>query len=342
MKNDAPSPPVTQADLARSLGIGQRTVSRAFGSGGPIRAALKARILAEAERLGYRPDAGARALRTGRFRNAVLVQAASPVSSHLPPATLAGLHDGLATAGYALAIARLDDADLLHDEGLPLALAQRGADGLVLNYDTRVPASLARLVERHRLPVVWLNSRRPADAVYHDDLAAGRLAAQALLAQGARSLVHVDLFLGWEPETHYSRQDRLEGLRSNGDGRPVQLFVPRHPVPGPEQAEALGALIARLPAPCGLACYGAEELGIALVAALRLGRTIPGQVCLACFTDDHLVPPLPCAVVRLDARRAGEQVARCLLDRIAGGPERPAEAIAPRLDGSTSLPGHSP
>jgi DNA-binding LacI/PurR family transcriptional regulator len=47
---------ITQRELAEKLGVNQATVSRALSKGGRLSGELRARILREAERSGYRPD----------------------------------------------------------------------------------------------------------------------------------------------------------------------------------------------------------------------------------------------------------------------------------------------
>ncbi|MFE3058003.1 LacI family DNA-binding transcriptional regulator [Nocardia sp. NPDC059239] len=61
---------MTAADIARSLGISRATVGFVLNStpGQAISAATRERVLAEASRLGYRPNAAAQALASGRSR----------------------------------------------------------------------------------------------------------------------------------------------------------------------------------------------------------------------------------------------------------------------------------
>jgi DNA-binding LacI/PurR family transcriptional regulator len=66
---------VTAADIARSLGVSRATVGFVLNDtpGQTISEATKARVLAEAERLGYRPHSAAQALASGRTRIVLLV-----------------------------------------------------------------------------------------------------------------------------------------------------------------------------------------------------------------------------------------------------------------------------
>ena len=59
---------VAATDVARRVGVSQSAVSRAFTPGAAVAEATRARVLAVAAEFGYRPNALARALITGRSR----------------------------------------------------------------------------------------------------------------------------------------------------------------------------------------------------------------------------------------------------------------------------------
>ena len=94
---------VTAADIARSLGISRATVGFVLNEtpGQTISAATRDRVLAEAKRLGYRPNNAARALASGHSRIILLVLPDWPLDfsmrAHLDEASLA-----LDEAGYSL------------------------------------------------------------------------------------------------------------------------------------------------------------------------------------------------------------------------------------------------
>ena len=94
---------VTAADIARSLGISRATVGFVLNDtpGQTISAATRSRVLAEADRLGYRPHQAARALASGQSKIVLLILPDWPLeyslSTHLEEASLA-----LDEAGYSL------------------------------------------------------------------------------------------------------------------------------------------------------------------------------------------------------------------------------------------------
>ena len=94
---------VTAADIARSLGISRATVGFVLNEtpGQTISAATKERVLAEAQRLGYRPHIAARALASGKSRIVLLVLPDWPIDYSLRR-NIDEATQALEEAGYAL------------------------------------------------------------------------------------------------------------------------------------------------------------------------------------------------------------------------------------------------
>lgn len=94
---------VTAADVARSLGLSRATVGFVLNDtpGQTISEATKQRVLAEAQRLGYRPHTAARALASGRSRIVLLVLPDWPID-HAMRAHLDEAAATLDRSGYAL------------------------------------------------------------------------------------------------------------------------------------------------------------------------------------------------------------------------------------------------
>ena len=152
---------------------------------------VAARVLAEAARLGYRPDAAAAALRTGRSRlvGALVPGIANPVFAPI----LAGAEAVLAARGYALLVADPGD-DPARAAALADGMASRRVDGLLLataagRDDPVVSRCLAR-----GTPVVLINRAEAeprAPSVVSDDREGMRLAVEHLAGLGHRRIGHV-------------------------------------------------------------------------------------------------------------------------------------------------------
>ena len=57
----------TLKDIAQRVGVTEMTVSAALRNTGRISAAMRRQIIEMADKLGYRPNAAARSIRSGRF-----------------------------------------------------------------------------------------------------------------------------------------------------------------------------------------------------------------------------------------------------------------------------------
>ncbi|ABW09912.1 hypothetical protein BBK14_29640 [Parafrankia soli] len=95
---------VTASDVARALGVSRVTVSYVLNQtpGQSISEATRKKVLAEAERLGYRPHAAARSLAGGSSRVILFLLPDWPVGDHTTGEYLKGAANVLNAAGYTL------------------------------------------------------------------------------------------------------------------------------------------------------------------------------------------------------------------------------------------------
>ena len=98
------SPPVskrpTLQDVASGAGVSVMTVSRALQGSPKVSAETRARIVAEAQRVGYRPSISARSLRTGQSKLISIVSPNIVVPLHVE--IMQGARDAAAQHGYRL------------------------------------------------------------------------------------------------------------------------------------------------------------------------------------------------------------------------------------------------
>lgn len=206
---------VTIKQIAERTGLSIRTVGRILSAGAtgaetsPHASSTRERVLTTARELGYRPNASAKSMRTGRFDCvALLLSSTSPQRSNLPSGLFAGIDDALTEHNYHLALARVPDEKLNTEEAVPKILREWMADGLLVNYNFSIPQSLLNTLQDPRIPSVWINTKQEANAVWPDDFGAGRLATEDLLARGHRAIVYA---VQEGADAHYSALDRYEG-----------------------------------------------------------------------------------------------------------------------------------
>ena len=215
----APRIRATSREVAEVARVSQATVSRAF-AGGKVSAAVKARVLAAAEQLNYRPNAVARSLTQGRSHLIALI--VSDQTSLIYPELVYALTERLADRGYRVLLfttgAVRSEAQILDE------IWSHRVDGVI----SMTPLSddrAARFV-RNRLPIVLYNqvAGRDISSVYCDHFQAG----QQLAGQMLRSRLLDVAVLAGPPQSFVSCQF-IAGFGAGIDGSGARLTVVQGP-----------------------------------------------------------------------------------------------------------------
>jgi len=183
-----PKPKATSGDVARLAKVSQSAVSRAFTSGASVSIDTKAKVLAAARRLGYRPNALARAMINGRSRLiAVLV---AYLDNHLYPIILEQLSRALQEKGFHVILFMTEPGD---QDDVVQKMLQYQVEGIVMASAT-LSSNLAKQCAQTGIPVVLFNRyvpQSPASSVTSDNVNGGRLAAGFLVAGGHRRIAFI-------------------------------------------------------------------------------------------------------------------------------------------------------
>jgi DNA-binding LacI/PurR family transcriptional regulator len=319
---------VTSVDVARRCGVSQSTVSLVFSgkAAGRISARTEAAVREAAAELGYRPNAAARALKTGAARTVALV--VPDVTNPFFGALLRGAQTAARAAGYAVA---LIDTDNDRDWGAASAEAlQAGpADGLMLfevDPPRRSAGSEPIVViesESRGHPSVRLDAERGTEAALHH-----------LLELGHTRIGHV-ASIHDRPTFRLRRRavDRLVNGKAPRIGSDFVLDSAR---------DATRALLHEHAGLTALFCDDDVIAAGAYLAARELGRSIPADLSIVGFDglDIGRVLDPPVTTVVADAEELGRVAFELLQAQIAG--RRPRSRVLPvELDvrGSTAPPG---
>lgn len=336
---EQPSYP-TIGDVAVAAGVSPATAARALGGYGRVSAAVRARVLAEAERVGYRPNSLARSMITGTTHTIGVVIA--DIENPFFARAVRGIADTAHAAGYEVILTNSDER-LETERAAVGVLYQKRVDGLIVapasNTDV---AHLAELVER-RVPVVFLDRGVPsikADAVVVDSQRAAQGAVSHLIRLGHRRIAIVaesDTALSAEelkgarfgPADVFPSLQRLIGWAAaySAAGLPVldemilRCDYDRTAVAG----ETAAALRRGDPPTAIFTTDGIMTLG-AVDGIVDAGRAIPDDVSIVAFDDldwTTLVRP-QLTVVAQPVYELGAAATTRLLDRLAGddGPPR--------------------
>lgn len=311
----------TLRDVARLAQVHPGTVSRALD---PDRAELvneatRERVLAAAVELGYRGNAVARSLRTGRS-GIIGVVAADLGNPYLPP-ILRGIETVVGEAGFTVLIAETHDVPGRLKE-ITDHLVTRRVDAVILAAahldDTALVADINR-----SLPVVLAVRGLTGEdhfAVLHDDVVGARLATEHLIALGHRRLAQLR-----GPGNVLSFVVRREVYEAVVADSEVIDLTPDAEATAPtidEGRRLAGLALSRPPAERPTAIFAHNDMMAvgALSAIAELGLSCPGDVSLVGYNDspltDHLAPPL--TTVRLQSLELGRRAAALALSRISG------------------------
>jgi LacI family transcriptional regulator len=197
----------TQRDVAKAAGVSQALVSVVLSGreDTSIQATpeVRQRVVEAASRLNYRPNAGARAMRTRRFQSIGYCAPGAQKWEFDFHGTRPGIYEAATAHGYRVIMVRLPA-----DDRLPKVLEEASLDGMVLHNDV-VPPKVKEELARQKLPVVYLNERRETNAVYLDDRDAATRMARHLVDIGCRRIAYFTTMP--YVRQHHSWTDRVEG-----------------------------------------------------------------------------------------------------------------------------------
>ncbi|RMD82578.1 MAG: LacI family transcriptional regulator [Lentisphaerae bacterium] len=316
---------VTLKDVATEVGLTTMSVSQILRGRGRFALETRKRVFAAAARLGYRPNSQARAVRSGKTNMIAFLFGARSEGSHLDKRTLMGVEHGLRDSGWNLLLTMCDPQELRSGAYIPRFLTEILADGVLINYHFDPPEGVETLIRDHRLPSVWLNRKTGWDAVYFDDFAAGRMAAERLLRRGLRSVSYVEHVPPTEQTTvHYSVADRRAGYSAAMQAAGLAPEVIRL-----EREEDVHVWGERL-APYEGLVLGRVSLEKVLVA-LAWQHRLPGRdVMLVTIGHEPMTRFPGVETVMLDWSILGRQAVQLLMRKLKEGEARvAAEVVAP-------------
>ena len=197
---------VTLKEVAALAGVSRSAVSRCFTKGASISPATRKKIETAANQLGYRPNALASSLTTGRTKLIGLV------SNNFHNPIFLQVFDlftrGLQERGLRPLLVNLSDET---DPETSVQLLQQYSVDAAIVASSTLPVSFAEQFQAAGVPVVHAFGRYSEspkiNVVGIDNKEAGRMAARELLRRGYRKIA---MLAG--PETATSTQDRLFGF----------------------------------------------------------------------------------------------------------------------------------
>jgi LacI family transcriptional regulator, galactose operon repressor len=312
----------TITDVASEAGVHPSTVSRVLTghAGTTIRPATRQRVLAAADRLGYRPSALARSLRLQR--TLTLGMLVPDITNPFFSSIIKGAEDAVRQRGYNLILCNSEDEPEREATYLRV-LRERQVDGLLIASSQMADDTIAALREE-AFPFVLLNRATTSLedlAVVVDNHAASVDVVARLAALGHRRIGHIA-----GPQNTTTGVDRWEGYRAGvrayGLVDEPELVVEADAFSVEAGHRALGIMLAGSARPT--AVFAANDLiAIGMLQRLReVGARVPGDLSIVGFNDIPLAGLLEPALttVRVPQLEMGVAGAHLLIDRLEGRP----------------------
>lgn len=321
----------TMKDVATLAGVGIKTVSRVVNRESGVSPAMAARVEAAVRELGYRPDAGASALRRADGRTSAIGVVVDDVANPFFAALLRAVEEVAVRHGTVVLAGSADD-DGSREREVAQAFTDRRVDGLIVAPSGGADDEIAAELQRG-LPVVVVDRAvegLPVDQVLSTNELGAADAVRHLAAHGHHRIA----FLSDRRSLPTARQ-RLAGYRvAMGDLElPVDertVVVDLHGETSAEGAAlSLFTTLATAERPTAMFC-AQNRVTIGVVRALRR-LALEREVALVGFDDfplaDLLQPGV--TVVAQAPSQVGTTAATMLFDRIDGRAEQPRTVWVP-------------
>lgn len=319
-------------DIADALGVHPSTVSRALSPvpDRPVNEDTAARIRAEADRIGFKPNRLARGLRTRRSNTVGLV--VPDIANPLMPPLLRAVEERLGKDDYTVLLVATRNDDLAERRGVE-ALAAHQVDGLIIASTMREKNSIKQIVSLGVPTVLALRTNDDVTLpfVVTDERRGMLQALDHLTRLGRKRIAYVS-----GPLIGSHLVDRLSAFESGHSAFELDKAHSQVVIRETYDIEAgrTAMLTALESQPVSAVIAGNVMMAIGCYRALETqGLQVPRDVNVIAFNDhiiaEHLTPPL--TAVRNPVDAMGARAAEMLLALMAGRDAGESTALRPTL-----------
>ena len=307
-------------DVAEATGVSTATVSRALRGLPNVSPRTRDLVRDAAARLGYVPSPSASGLSGGRHHAIAIVIPSTGRWFYVT--VVEGVDSVLRRENYdtflVILAATATDRERLFNN----ALLRKRADAVIaLGID--FTADERRELRTVGMPAIVVGAPvRGVRSVGIDDLHAGRLAMDHLLALGHRRIGHLGGETEWGMD-HSVGQDRAQAWRDALHGAGVRPDPSWYALGGfmVPQAKVAALEMLRAPNPPTAIFAGSDEMAFgAILAAAELGLRVPEDVSVIGIDDHDWSDAFGLTTVRQDPRDQGRVAARSVVDELSGMP----------------------
>jgi DNA-binding LacI/PurR family transcriptional regulator len=313
-------------DVAKLAGVSHQTVSRVLNGHPNVSRATRKEVQAAIRELGYRRNAAARALVTGRTHTLGVISFDNTIFG--PASMLYGVERAAHPGGYSVLVANVSAAAGMF-EAVERVLEQAVEGIIVIAPRTTDVTALATVAAEVPLVAVKCGTGAPLPSAAIDNVAGAMRATRYLLDLGHPTVHHVA-----GPDTWLDAEERVAGWRAalaaSGAAEPAMMQGDWSAISGYEA----GRRLAPMPEVTAVFC-GNDQMALGMIRALaEQGRQVPADVSVIGFDDipeaGFFWPPL--TTVRQDFGELGRRAVAMLIERISGQrPAHPAVPVVPEL-----------
>lgn len=316
----------TSIDVAKKAGVSQSAVSRTFAKGARVSTATRAKVLAAASELGYRPNALARSLVSRRSRMVGVLF--SYLDNPFYAIALERLCHALQGKGYHALVFMMPDT-LQGVETTVTQILQYQVDGMV-TASVELSSDLCEICREQGVPVVLLNRLQDdprLSSVTTDNVGGGRMAARHLVERGHKRMA---MIAGWEGAS--TSRDREFGFTAelNSLGHPVFAREVGH-FDLARTGEAARSLFANRSEPPDAVFVLNDYMAVRAMDVFRyeLGLSIPRDLSVIGFDDITLAaqPTYDLTTLRQPINRMVEAAIRILFANIENTTSEPEHVM---------------
>jgi len=320
---------VTIREVAEDAGVSVAAVSKVLRDAYGVSDALRAKVRASMDKLGYRPLAAARGMRGQTYTiGLVLPDIRNPFFADI----MVGVNNALERTQYRAMIG-ISQSSVTGELAIEEAMIDRQMDGIILIGSTQSRQEIDRIAITK--PLVAIGHHDPDavnfDTVNNDDQQGAMLAVKHLAASGYRNIAMLSLSIGTstilgERELGYRRAMLEAGLGKHvriiqipQSLRDVQIAA-RRMLQGPSRPDAIF---------CWTDFIAFEVISV----ATELGLAIPGDVGIVGYDNTMFCDLAQNSLSSIDqsGELLGLQATRLLIERIKGRTEAEHFIVPPRL-----------
>ncbi len=310
---------VTIRTVAADAGVSVAAVSKVMRNAYGVSGALRMKVEASINKLGYRPSVAARGMRGQTFTLGVLLVG---IDNPFLPSVLQGIESITEAAGFKIMVG-VGAARTRTEVRLIEQMIDNRMDGLILV----APQIAGETLEHYarQIPIVVIGHHEPAvvsfDTINNDDLMGAKLSVQALLARGHRDIAMITLA---DPDRHPAdvapRRERgyLQAMAEAGLVDSTRLVrLPQSDVP---RDQMIRQVLTAFDRPRAVFCWSDLDAVPMINMAHQLGLKVPGDLAIVGYDNSPVaaLPLIDLASIDQDGARLGKLAAEALLSRING------------------------